>query len=136
MPEVEIKIAGRSYKVDCQEGDETNLLNAAGIIEDELHQFSEVIHMLSEIRILLMASLILADKTTELRCKISDLEKRISSKDIEMEQMRIDLKAAEDKALSPAIPNEVLDGMVSVATRIEEIERKVTDDHSKEVQTI
>ncbi|MCY4208984.1 MAG: cell division protein ZapA [Roseovarius sp.] len=136
MPEVEIKIAGRSYKVDCQEGDETNLLNAAGIIEDELHQFSEVIHMLSEIRILLMVSLILADKTTELRCKISDLEKRISSKDIEMEQMRIDLKAAEDKALSPAIPNEVLDGMVSVATRIEEIERKVTDDHRKEVQTI
>ena len=136
MPEVEIKLAGRSYKVNCQEGGENNLRNATRIIEGELHQFSDSIHMLSEIRILLTASLILADKTSELQDKISDLEKRVSSKDIEMEQMRIDLQKAKENVSSPSIPQEVLDGMISVASRVEEIEQKVIGERRKEAQTI
>ena len=63
MPEVEIIIGGRSFDVSCQEGEEHYLQAAAKMLDEEAAVLNAQIGRIPEARMLLMAGLMLADKT-------------------------------------------------------------------------
>jgi cell division protein ZapA len=63
MPHVEIAIGGRTFEVACQEGEEHFLHSAAAMLNDEASHMSAQIGRMPEARMLLMAGLMLADKT-------------------------------------------------------------------------
>ena len=62
MAEVDLVIAGRSYRVACRAGEETNLQAAAALVDAKSKEAIAGLGTLSESRQLLFASLLLADQ--------------------------------------------------------------------------
>lgn len=67
MAEVDISIAGRSYRVACRDGEEQNLRHAAEMVDAKGREALAGLGALSESRTLLFASLLLADQLIEKR---------------------------------------------------------------------
>ena len=83
MPDLEISIGGRSFSVSCQPGEEHFLRAAAALIDNEAQPLVTQMGRMPETRMLLMAGLMLADRTAAvedelrvLKAKLTDLESR------------------------------------------------------------
>ncbi|MEO1550140.1 MAG: cell division protein ZapA [Pseudomonadota bacterium] len=63
MPEIAIKIAGRAYTVACNPGEEDSLEKAAQLLSMEADAIAGQLGTLPEQRLLLMAGLMLGDRT-------------------------------------------------------------------------
>ena len=81
MPEVQISIGGRPFTVACQEGEEHFLESAASLLDNEAAQLMDQIGRLPESRMLLMAGLMLADKTAGTDDKVKSLEDKIAQQE-------------------------------------------------------
>ena len=73
MPQVILQINGRNYTLQCGEGQEEHLRRLARMVDDEIADIRDKIGPLGEIRLLIMASLMLADQVVELRQQLQDL---------------------------------------------------------------
>ena len=62
MAEVDLSIAGRSYRVACRSGEEETLRAAAALVDGKSREALAGLGALSESRQLLFASLLLADQ--------------------------------------------------------------------------
>lgn len=65
MAEVDIAIAGRSYRIACRDGEEENLRKAGALVDAKSREALAGLGTLSEARQLLFASLLLADQLIE-----------------------------------------------------------------------
>ncbi|WP_310467079.1 cell division protein ZapA [Sphingomonas sp.] len=65
MAEVELSIAGRSYRVACRDGEEDTLRAAGALVDAKSREALAGLGTLSEARQLLFASLLLADQLVE-----------------------------------------------------------------------
>ena len=65
MAEVDLIIAGRSYRVACRSGEEENLRAAAALVDAKSREALSGLGALSESRQLLFASLLLADQIVD-----------------------------------------------------------------------
>ena len=75
MAEVDISINGRSYRISCKDGEEERVKSLATLINDQVQKLSEKIGQLGEARMILLASLVLLDKSDEIE---KEAEKIIS----------------------------------------------------------
>ncbi|MDC1211459.1 cell division protein ZapA [Amylibacter sp.] len=71
MSQVTIKIGGRSFDVVCQEGEENYLKTAAAMLDEEAQKLESAGARITESRMLLMAGLLLADRTAASEEKLS-----------------------------------------------------------------
>ena len=121
MPEVIIHIGGRSFEVSCQEGEESYLQSAAKMLDDEAQVLSDQIGRMPEARMLLMAGLLLADKTAAVEDRIREVE-------AELDQLRARPTPAPERVEVPVVPASVSDALAELAARAEaladEIEEK------------
>ena len=78
MPQVEITIGGRSFEVACQAGEEPFLKSAAVLLDVEASALSSQIGRMPEARMLLMAGLMLADKTAGLEDRLREAEAQLA----------------------------------------------------------
>jgi cell division protein ZapA len=62
MADIDISIAGRSYRIACRDGEEDNLRTAANLVDQKSREALAGLGSLSEARQLLFASLLLADQ--------------------------------------------------------------------------
>ncbi|OYU37641.1 MAG: cell division protein ZapA [Pseudorhodobacter sp. PARRP1] len=83
MPDIEIAIGGRNFTVSCQPGEEHFLRGAAAMLDAEAAPLVAQMGRLPESRMLLMAGLMLADKTAaiedenrQLKLKLAEIESR------------------------------------------------------------
>ena len=97
MPDVTITIGGRNFDVACQEGEEHFLQSAAQLLDNEASVLTEQIGRLPESRMLLMAGLMLADKTAGLEEEIRVLQLRAKALEAD-ESFGADLRARLAKA--------------------------------------
>jgi cell division protein ZapA len=65
VAEVDIAIAGRSYRIACRDGEEDNLRKAAALVDAKSREALAGLGTLSEARQMLFASLLLADQLIE-----------------------------------------------------------------------
>jgi len=65
MAEVDLNIAGRTYRVACRNGEEDSLHSAARLVDAKSREALAGLGTLSEARQLLFASLLLADQLLE-----------------------------------------------------------------------
>ncbi|MEO5973426.1 MAG: cell division protein ZapA [Sphingomicrobium sp.] len=65
MAEVELTIAGRSYRVACRDGEEDTLRAAGALVDAKSREALAGLGTLSEARQLLFASLLLADQMVD-----------------------------------------------------------------------
>jgi cell division protein ZapA len=116
MPQVEITIGGRTFEVACQEGEEQYLISAATMLDAEAAHLSAQIGRMPESRMLLMAGLMLADRT-------AGLEDQVRENELELTGLRAQIAEAAARPAArievPVIPQEIHDGMAEIAARAE-----------------
>ncbi|WP_420858806.1 cell division protein ZapA [Marivivens marinus] len=125
MPHVEIRIGGRSFEVACQEGEEQFLHAAAAMLDTEAAALSSQIGRMPESRMLLMAGLMLADKTAGLEDKLREAEARAAEAMAEATRLRDNPQKVE----VPVVPASLTETLAELAARAEsladEIEERV-----------
>ena len=89
MPEVSISIGGRQFEVSCQEGEEDYLHAAAKMLDDEAQVLSDQVGRMPEARMLLMAGLLLADKTASVEDKIKEARAELAERDAELASLKL-----------------------------------------------
>lgn len=115
MPDVNINIGGRDFDVACQEGEEHFLKSAAAMLDTEASVLVGQIPNMTEARMLLMAGLMLADKTAGMEDKLKVSDGKLAEIQAELEA----LKAAPQKVEVPVIPDAVTDTLAEIAARAE-----------------
>ena len=121
MPEVEVEIGGRSFEVACQDGEEHYLKAAARMLNEEASVLTAQIGRIPEPRMLLMAGLMLADKTAGIQDKLRALEDQMAEKEAELDQLR-NAPAPEPQQIEvPVVPQAVSEAMAEIAARAESL---------------
>lgn len=119
MPQVEIAIAGRTFEVACQEGEEHFLHSAAAMLDNEAKHLAEQIGRLPEARMLLMAGLMLADKTAGLEDKVRELEAETAEARALIETLRSQPAPDPVRIEVPVVPVHLTEGLAELAARAE-----------------
>ncbi len=131
MPEVEITIGGRQFEVACAEGEEHYLLSAAKMLDNEAQTLADQIGRVPEGRMLLMAGLMLADRTAGLEDKLRDAEEDLEKVRQELEAAKSAAPAEPERVEVPVVPEGVTATLAELAARAEavadEVEKKALE---------
>lgn len=125
MPEVQIEIGGRNFEVACQAGEEHYLHAAAKMLDEEAAVLAAQIGRIPEPRMLLMAGLMLADKTAGLQDKLREAEDRLAEKDAELDQLRNAPAPEAQRIEVPVVPEAVIETLAEIAARAEALAETV-----------
>ncbi len=127
MPEVTIQIGGRGFQVACQDGEEQFLHAAAKMLDDEAQVLSDQIGRLPEARMLLMAGLMLADKTAAVEDKIKEMETKLAERDAEIDNLKSAPAPEPERVEVPVVPQSVTDSLAELAARAESLAASVDE---------
>jgi cell division protein ZapA len=117
MPQVEITIGGRNFEVACQDGEEQFLMTAAAMLDVEASSLSTQVGRMPESRMLLMAGLLLADRTAGLEDKVREAEGRLAQAQAQLEQAPA--QGTVERVEVPVMQTEVIETMSGIAARVE-----------------
>ena len=117
MPDLEVTIGGRGFQVSCQPGEEHFLRSAAAMLDAEAAPLIAQMGRLPDAKMLLMAGLMLADKTAavedelrSLRARVAELEARpVATRDV------------------PVIPPQISETLAEIAARAEAMAARVEE---------
>lgn len=123
MPELRITIGGREFEVSCQEGEEHFLHTAAAMLDTEAQVLAAQIGRIPEGRMLLMAGLMLADKTAGMEDGMRQAKAQVA----ELEAQLAALRANPLRVEVPVIPAAVTDTLAEIAARAEALADKVEE---------
>ncbi|MEC3860621.1 cell division protein ZapA [Mesobacterium sp. TK19101] len=127
MPEIEIHIGGRTFEVACQEGEEHYLLAAAKMLDNEAQVLVNQIGRVPEARMLLMAGLMLADKTAGLEDRLRETEDRAAQYLDELRDLRDLPPPPPERIEVPVVPASVTDSLAEIAARAEALAQEIED---------
>lgn len=123
MPEVLITIGGRQFEVACQDGEEHFLRSAAKMLDAEATALVGQIGRMPEARMLLMAGLMLADKTAALEDQLRAAEERA----VVAERVATNARANPERVEVPVIPAIVADTFAEIAARTEALAERIEE---------
>ena len=118
MGQVNTTIAGRQYRLACEDGQEDHLLALAKDIDTRIIDLRRKFGEIGDTRLTVMAALMLADEMAESRQKMRHLEEEVAG----LNQGR-EVSADRARAASDA----VVGAFNSAAERIEGITRKLNE---------
>jgi len=79
MPQVNVTIAGKAYRMACGEGEEPHLEALAQLYDEKIQEMRQAFGEIGDMRLHVMAALMVADEATELKKTIAGLEARLQS---------------------------------------------------------
>ena len=126
MPEIKISIGGRQFDVACQEGEESYLHSAAKMLDDEAQVLADAVGRMPEARMLLMAGLMLADKTASVEDKILEIRAELAEREAELEGLR-NVVVEPERVEVPVVPQSVTDTLQEIAARAESLAAEVDE---------
>lgn len=112
MAEVRISIGGRGFDVACQDGEEGFLRAAAALLDAEATTLVDQVGRLPEARMLLMAGLMLADKT-------AGMEEEMRGKAAELDRIKSEGTGEPERVEVAVIPTHVNEALAELAARAE-----------------
>lgn len=77
MSKVTISLNGRPFTIGCEDGQQAYLKDLAAHIDTHVRDLAEKVGQIGELRLLLMASLIVADEMREAQGKVEVLESEL-----------------------------------------------------------
>ena len=89
MPNVVFNIAGRPYTMQCPDGEEDHLKDLAKLLDAEVGRIRQSVGAIGDIRQLVMAGLMVADRLSEATRKLEDLQDQMNG-----------LRASRDQAVA------------------------------------
>lgn len=116
MPEETITIGGKSFEVACQPGEEHFLQAAARMLDAEARTLLAQIGRVPEARMLLMAGLMLADKTAGLEERAQRAEEDLAAAMAELDRMR---RTPRERVEVPTVPADQVAALSELAARAE-----------------
>ncbi|HOZ32058.1 MAG TPA: cell division protein ZapA [Tabrizicola sp.] len=117
MPDLEVMIGGKGFQVACQPGEEHFLRSAAAMLDAEATPLITQMGRLPEAKMLLMAGLMLADKTAAVEDELRTLRARVA----ELEARPV---ATRDVAV---VPQGVVETLAEIAARAEAMAARVEE---------
>ncbi|MEP5730075.1 MAG: cell division protein ZapA [Sulfitobacter sp.] len=126
MPEIRITIGGRQFEVACQEGEESYLHSAAKMLDDEAQVLSDQVGRMPEARMLLMAGLLLADKTASVEDKIGEVRAELAEREAELAGLR-NATVEPERIEVPVVPTQVTDTLAELAAQAEALAAAVEE---------
>ncbi|MEL7097917.1 MAG: cell division protein ZapA [Pseudomonadota bacterium] len=119
MPEVTISIGGRDFQVACQDGEEQYLLAAAKMLDDEARVLTAQVGRMPEARMLLMAGLMLADKTANVEDQVAEVRGQLAEREAEIEGLKSVAAPEPERVEVPVVPDTVTDALAELAAQAE-----------------
>ncbi|WPY94763.1 cell division protein ZapA [Limimaricola variabilis] len=130
MPQVEITIGGRGFTVACQPGEEPYLESAAKLLDEEATGLANQAGRMPESKMLLMAGLMLADRTAGLEDKLSQaetyvrqVERRLSQTEAALAKARAEPEKVRVEV--PVIPHGLVEMLAEMTARAEALAERV-----------
>lgn len=142
MPEISITIGGRNFAVSCQEGEEPYLQSAARMLDTEATTILGQIGRMAPERMLLMAGLMLADKTAGLEEDLQRAEEALRARDRSLAdaEERLERRARRIAELEESpppdpeqisvavVPSAITDSLAELAARAEALALEFDDE--------
>ena len=120
MPDMTIEIGGRNFRVACQEGEESYLSAAAEALDREARSLGASGSQLPPERMLLMAGLMLADKSISAEEELRALDRRLA------QQTQL-LDEVQERGASPAPSAATIERLDALAARAEAMAARARD---------
>ena len=127
MPDVIIKIGGRSFDVACQEGEEHFLKSAAAMLDTEASVLTAQTGRIPEAKMLLLAGLMLADKTAAMEERVREAEEKLHRRDMMIQDLQARPAPEPERIEVPVIPASVTDTLAELAARAESLAAQVEE---------
>lgn len=105
MAQVNVTIAGRTYRMACDEGQEEHLLGLAEQVNGHIEHLREGFGDVGDMRLLIMASLVLADELHESRresAEALDEARRLNDAKLAINETILSAQSATARALEDA----------------------------------
>lgn len=109
MAQVSIRINGRSYDIACDDGQEDRINALAGYVNERVKEIAEAVGQIGEQRLLVMASLLIADELGNTQEKLENGTQQ----------------SAQVTGLSDAESDALADNIETMAARVEAIAEKL-----------
>ncbi|MEM1232653.1 MAG: cell division protein ZapA [Pseudomonadota bacterium] len=130
MPEITIAIGGKSFEVACQAGEEHFLQAAAAMLDKEAQVLVTQTGRIPETQMLLMAGLMLADRTASVEDRLREAEDKLSRRDALIAELQDRPVPEPERVEVPIVPASVTDVFAELTARAEaiagEVEEKAT----------
>ena len=120
MPELEITVGGRSFHVSCRVGEEHFLNAAAKMLDTEAQPILTQLGRLPEARMLLMAGLMLADRTAAVEDELRVMKLKLAEL-----QAAAAVPVKPERVEVPVIPQAVTDTLAEIAARAEALASQI-----------
>ncbi len=78
MPEVNVEIGGRSYRMACEEGQEPHILELARRLDGQVEGFKKLFGEIGDTRLTVMAGIAVLDELNEAERKIAQLRQDVA----------------------------------------------------------
>ena len=119
MPEVDIKVAGRTYRVGCGDGEEARVAELGSRIDSEATALAKQMGQVTEGRLLLMSALMLADKLTDTETALGDAVTRASEAETKIKTVSKKAETAVQSAMDPEREAQIAANLDQLSARIE-----------------
>ena len=128
MPEVTVTVGGRNFTVACQDGEEHYLNSAASLLDAEASALSAQIGRLPEPRMLLMAGLMLADKTAGIEEQLRAAQEKAAALEGQGGSGVVPAPVPEPERIEvEVVPAAVSDSLAEIATQVEALAAQVEE---------
>ena len=121
MSQVTVTINDRSYKMACDDGQESHLTGLANYLNNYVEEMKVAFGQVGDIRLLLMAGVMVVDELGEARRKIEALE-------AELQQMKMARTSIAERL--EGAQNSVAQTLDTAAQRIESLSAQMSDSGS------
>jgi cell division protein ZapA len=116
MGQVSIALNGRTYRLECSEGEEAHLIELAEYLGSHVDTMRRKFGQVGDDRLILMASLVMGDELWELRGQIEELKSSLA-------EARRDRSAAEEA--TRMLQDELAERVSATADRIERLNAQI-----------
>ena len=117
MPQIQVMIAGRSYRMACGEGEEAHLEGLAAAYDAKITELRGTFGEIGDMRLHVMAALTYADELAERRRRVAALEEEL---------VALRKLASADDERTQVLETQMADALNKTAERIERLAKTLT----------
>jgi len=110
MSKVSVTINGRAFTIGCEEGQEPYLRELAGYLDGKVHSMSDQVGQIGDLRLLLMAALIVVDE-------LKEAERKGEALTAQIDRLGADGRGIEDHFAGERV--DIASRLVTAAERLE-----------------
>ena len=119
MSQVTVRVGGREFDVACRDGEESYLKAAAALLDAEASTLLQHMGRMPEATMLLMAGLMLADKTAANEERLRRAEEKVAAREARIAELENRSAPKPERIEVPVVPAQLAEGLASLAARAE-----------------